>query len=256
MLSLELEVAEKRYPGASRPALVALELAAAAGEFLALVGPSGCGKSTLLGILAGLDRDYRGHLRFQVDQCPIPAPRLGYIFQEPRLMPWLSAEENLRLVLRRHADGENRAREALTAVGLGEWGAAYPGQLSGGMQRRLALARAFCVEPQLLLMDEPFVSLDAPTADALRAQVSDLWQRYRPTVIFVTHNLREALALADRIVFLSAAPGRALLDFPLTLARPRMLEDRAVGELQQRLLSDYPVLLQGRAEPEQQGGRV
>jgi len=246
MLAIDLEVTEKRYRQAPRPAIAGLTLAAARGEFLALVGPSGCGKSTLLAILAGLDRDYQGSVRFSRDGTGILQPRLGFIFQEPRLMPWLSARENLLLVLQGWPDALVRAREALAAVGLAEWEAAYPGQLSGGMQRRVALARAFCVEPEVLLLDEPFVSLDAPTANSLRKLLAALWHAQRPTVVFVTHALREALALADRVQFLSAGPARVVLDLPVTLPRPRMPEDPAVSALQQRLLADHPELLEGR----------
>lgn len=248
MLGLDLQVVEKRFPQATRAAIAGLELHVAPGEFLALVGPSGCGKSTLLAIVAGLDRDFEGRIAFRLGERHVSTPRLGFIFQEPRLMPWLTTLQNLTLVLGEQPDAVEQARAALEAVGLADWEQAYPSQLSGGMQRRVALARAYCVNPEVLLLDEPFVSLDAPTADALRALVAELWEARRPTVVFVTHSLREALALADRVQFLSAGPARAILDLPVALPRPRRLEDPQVSALQQRLLADHPTLLEGRID--------
>lgn len=246
MLALDVRVREKRFPHALQPAIAGLELHVDPGEFLALVGPSGCGKSTLLAIVAGLDREFEGGLAFWRGDQHVTKPRLGFIFQEPRLMPWLTTLQNLMLVLPEQPDALDRARAVLEAVGLAAWEQAYPGQLSGGMQRRVALARAYCVNPEVLLLDEPFVSLDAPTADALRTLVAELWWDRRPTVVFVTHSLREALALADRVQFLSAGPARGILDLPVTLPRPRRLEDAPVSALQRQLLAEHPTLLEGR----------
>lgn len=160
-------------------------------------------------------------------------------------MPWLSVLENVLLVAAEPRLARERAAELLRAMELGEVLGAFPGRLSGGMQRRVALARAFVNEPALLLMDEPFVSLDAPTAERLRAMLVDMWRRSSATVLFVTHDLREALALGDRVCFMSAAPGRVMLDLPVALARPRSVLDPAVVSLQADLLARYPALLAG-----------
>ncbi len=164
-------------------------------------------------------------------------------------MPWLSVMDNLLLVTEPGDAARSRALDLLRAVDLQDVESAWPNQLSGGMQRRVALARAFAAQPEVLLMDEPFISLEAPTADRLREKLVHLWQRNRPTIIFVTHNLREALALADRVVFLSARPARVVMELPLDLPRPRHLEDPAVGALRQRLLDEHPELLAGDGTP-------
>lgn len=222
-------------------ALRDLAFTADAGEFVAIVGPSGAGKSTLLKIISGLDTQFQGTVQHPAQE------RLGFMFQEPRLMPWLTVAHNLQLVDASMA-GE-RLKDALHSVGLGDCAHLFPGQLSGGMQRRVALLRAFSVAPQLLLMDEPFQSLDAPNAEQLRANLQSLWQATRPTVLFVTHNLSEALALADRVLFLTAGPSRVLLELPVTLPRPRSQHDPAVQALRYELLTKYPDLLKGSLEP-------
>jgi NitT/TauT family transport system ATP-binding protein len=214
-----------------------LNFTAQAGEFLAIVGPSGAGKSTLLKIISGLDVAFEGKL-----QLP-SAGKVGFMFQEPRLMPWLTVAQNLSLVDK--AANDLTLTQSLSKVGLKDCAHLYPNQLSGGMQRRVALLRAFSVAPQLLLMDEPFQSLDAPTADQLRTHLLDLWQDTKPTVLFVTHNLQEALALADRVLFLSAGPSRIALDLPLELPRPRGVDSPAVLAMAQQLLQRYPDLLKG-----------
>ncbi len=252
---LEVSVSEKRYAdrgGREHLALRGLQLEAAEGEFVCLVGPSGCGKSTLLNIIGGLDKEATAQV--SVDGRA-PGRETGFMFQEPRLMPWLTVLENVCLVLEHRAGGEQLATELLRAMELDEVLEAYPGELSGGMQRRVALARAFAIEPQLLLMDEPFVSLDAPTAARLRAMLVELWQRRKTTVLFVTHDLREALALGDRVCFLSAAPGRIVLDLPVALPRPRHPQDAAVGNLYEELLRRHPDLLAGLANSAQDAAR-
>jgi NitT/TauT family transport system ATP-binding protein len=217
-----------------------LSFTAGPGEFLAIVGPSGAGKTTLLKIISGLDTAFEGQL-----QLP-SAGKVGFMFQEPRLMPWLTVAQNLALV-DQTATGEKLA-QSLAKVGLKDCADLFPNQLSGGMQRRVALLRAFSVTPQLLLMDEPFQSLDAPTADQLRTHLLDLWQDTKPTVLFVTHNLQEALALADRVLFLSPGPSRIALDLPLELPRPRKVDSPGVQSLAQALLQKYPDLLKGSVD--------
>lgn len=248
---LEIDIACKRYPdrdGRAHVALAGLRLDVRGGQFVAIVGPSGCGKSTLLNVVGGLDRDVDGRVSL-AGQAP---EDIGFMFQEPRLMPWLSVLDNVLLVAPDALAARSRAIELLRAMELGDVLSAYPGRLSGGMQRRVALARGFVNEPALMLMDEPFVSLDAPTAERLRSMLIQLWQRCGSTVLFVTHDLREALALADRVCFLSASPGRVLLDLPIELARPRSPQDADVARLQADLLARHPELLAGLAYDDQQ----
>lgn len=242
---LDIAIDRKTYPdrgGRAHIALAGLRLQAAPGEFLCVVGPSGCGKSTLLNVVGGLDHAMEGRVRFAGSDRP---PAIGFMFQEPRLMPWLSVLDNVLLVSDGSGAARVRARELLDAMELGDVTAAYPGRLSGGMQRRVALARAFINEPQLLLMDEPFVSLDVPTANRLRTMLLRLWDRSRSTVLFVTHDLREALSLGDRVCFLSPAPGRVVLELPIALARPRAVDGDGVLALHARLLAEHPDLLAG-----------
>jgi NitT/TauT family transport system ATP-binding protein len=159
-------------------------------------------------------------------------------------MPWLSVRDNVRLALPADDDGQ-RADALLNDMQLGPYLDAFPNRLSGGQQRRVALARAFVSDPALLLLDEPFQSLDAPTAQHLRDLLLALWARHRPTVLFVTHDLREALSLGDRVLFLSTGPARIVLDLPLDLPRPRSPDGPPVEALRKRLLESYPDLLRG-----------
>ena len=162
-------------------------------------------------------------------------------------MSWLTVRDNVQLVLPGVANAEARANQALLDVGLGGFEEAFPGQLSGGMQRRAALARAFVVEPDVLLMDEPFVSLDSPLAWRLRGKLMELWEGRKPTVLYVTHDLNEALTLSDRVLFFSSRPGRVVLDEKIALARPRAQASAAVRAIEDRLLGDHPELLSGLA---------
>jgi NitT/TauT family transport system ATP-binding protein len=235
-MSLAVQIRAKRFAN-GHLALQELAFSARPGEFVAIVGPSGAGKSTLLKIISGLDTQFEGSL-----QLP-DAARLGFMFQEPRLMPWLTVQQNLQLV-DKTASGA-RLDAALASVGLENCASLFPSQLSGGMQRRVALLRAFLVAPQLLLMDEPFQSLDAPTAGQLRSHLMQLWQASKPTVLFVTHHLNEALALADRVLFLSSGPTHIALDLPVDLMRPRTADAPEVQALGQQLLQRYPDLLKG-----------
>ena len=242
---LEIDIREKTYPAQSgktaHMALSALDFQVPDGQFLCLVGPSGCGKTTLLNLIGGLDDGYEGTIRFGGHSHE---RRIGFMFQAPRLMPWLTVLENVGLVANSQADSD-RGRELLVHMGLADVLDAYPGTLSGGMQRRVALARAFALEPRLLLLDEPFVSLDQPIAERLRTLLLDLWQQRPTTVLFVTHDVREALSLADRILFLSATPGRLVYDMEVPLPRPRHIEDPAIEAERRRLLAERPGLLAG-----------
>lgn len=237
---LQVAIDAKRYAD-GKLVLHQLKFVLRGSEFVAIVGPSGAGKSTLLNLLAGLDRDCDG----RITRGPGAQP-LGMMFQEPRLMPWLNLRDNLQLVLDRPAHQTIDA--VLADVGLAEAANVFPAQLSGGMQRRAALARAFVVAPRLLMLDEPFVSVDAPTRAQLHALLQALWQKSRPTVLFVTHDVREAIALADRVLFLSAAPARVLLDLPVPLQRPRSVDDVEVDAVLRGWLDAHPQLLSGRLD--------
>ena len=181
------------------------------GEVAALVGPSGCGKTTLLRIIAGLDSDFEGSVA-------LPAHgMLGMVFQEPRLLPWRTVEQNVRLAAPQASDAA--LGTLFQALGLTAHRDHFPGELSLGLARRVALARAFAVEPDLLLLDEPFVSLDDALAARLRDELADLVNRRPITTLLVTHNVEEAIGLADRLLLLSLSPARVLADVPVT--RPR-----------------------------------
>jgi ABC-type nitrate/sulfonate/bicarbonate transport system ATPase subunit len=248
MKGLNIRIIEKRFD--DEVVLADVDLTVAAGEFVAIVGPSGVGKTTLLSMVAGLDANYTGAIRY--DGAPLAAPGkspagLGMVFQEPRLMPWLTVGDNVRLAeaerLARDRSYVSRTDSLLDEVGLRACRDAWPGHLSGGMQRRAALARAFVVEPWLLLMDEPFVSLDPPAADQLRALLRQLCARVRPLVLFVTHHLNEALVLADRIVFLGDAPARVVLDYRVEPTDSHDLNSPEVSALSRRLLARHQGLL-------------
>ena len=244
---LRVAVARKTFESPPNLVLEGIEFRVAPGEFVAIVGPSGAGKSTLLNIVAGLDRNYEGAVvPGEVSDDHKEELRIGYVFQAPRLMPWLSALDNVRLVLPPDSTSAGAAGEVLREVGLEGYEHAYPGQLSGGMQRRVALARAFGVNPALLLMDEPFGSLDEPLAWRLREHLQSLWLHRRSMVLFVTHNLEEALSLADRVLFLSPRPARVVLEQVVELPRPRGRDDPGVERLRGALLARHPELLAGR----------
>lgn len=243
--ALLAHIRAKRYPGTrgAQPqvALADLSLSVAAGELVALVGPSGCGKTTLLNIVAGLDRDFTGEVRLAARPDGQPA-RVGYVFQEPRLLPWRTVYENIALVL-----PPQRAaavvKDLLSAVGLAGAQDLYPAQLSGGMSRRIAIARAFAIEPDLLLMDEPFVSLDHDTVEQLHDLLLSLWHARPTTVLFVTHDLREALMLADRLVLLSAAPGHVVDAVPVSLTRSRRHSSAEIERLREEVLRHHRELI-------------
>jgi ABC-type nitrate/sulfonate/bicarbonate transport system ATPase subunit len=234
---LVVEIRGKSFAAADgAPRLVLRDVAfrIAPGEFVALVGPSGCGKTTLLNLIAGLDADFTGSVR--LGDAPTAEARLGYVFQQPRLLPWRTVFENIALVLREPA-APGAIERLLDEVGLAGARDAYPARLSLGMARRAAIARALAIAPELLLMDEPFASLDEVTADRLRALVVELWRARPTTVLFVTHDAREAVLLADRILFLSEPPGRLLADLPVKLAREARADRAAVEAARAELFS-------------------
>jgi NitT/TauT family transport system ATP-binding protein len=224
-------------------ALAGIDLEIADGSFVSLVGPSGCGKSTLLKVVADLMPPTRGRVTIG-GAAPAELRRLGRIglvFQQANLMPWLRVVDNIRLLrdlVRDRAPGtppisSAAVDELIGGVGLQGFAAKYPHQLSGGMQQRVAIARALALDPAVLLMDEPFAALDEITRDRMAFELMRIWHRYRKTVLFVTHSLAEAVFLSDRVVLMSARPGRVHSIFEVDLPRPRDRETRLTDRFHQ-----------------------
>jgi NitT/TauT family transport system ATP-binding protein len=246
-------------------ALDHINLQVKAGEFLCIVGPSGCGKSTLLHLIAGLQQQTSGQIL--IDGKPVQGPGTDriLIFQELGLFPWLTVGQNVEFGMKMKgiakADREERTQYYLRLVHLLQFKDSYTHQLSGGMRQRVALARALATEPDVLLMDEPFAALDAQTRDLLHDELERIWAETGRTIIFVTHNVREAIRLGDRVVLMTFRPGRIKREFPIDLPRPRVLEDTHValaareilGELREEinrsLEVEYNVGIKPRVEP-------
>jgi NitT/TauT family transport system ATP-binding protein len=225
---VRLDNVSKQY-GTGSNALLALDrvsLTVAKGEFVCLLGASGCGKSTLLSLVAGLDEISGGSL-------DIGGRHVSLMFQEAALYPWLSVAGNVELPMRlrgtARAERKQRAEELLEVVRLKGFGHKRPHELSGGMRQRVALARALAQNADILLMDEPFGALDAMTRDILHDELERIWREQELTVLFVTHNVREAVRLGDRVVLLSSRPGRVIEDFPITHERPRRIDSPEVS---------------------------
>ncbi|MEQ6926135.1 ABC transporter ATP-binding protein [Pseudomonas mosselii] len=206
-------------------AVQALDFAIAPGEFVCILGPSGCGKSTLLGALAGHLTPAGGQLLVDGQAVDGPSPQRGMVFQHHTLLPWLRVLDNVAFGLKMQGLGkperQHQAAEMLQLVGLGDFAQRWPSQLSGGMQQRAEIARVLINRPSLLLMDEPFGALDAQTRARMQELLLDIWARIRTTVVFVTHDIDEALFLADRLLVMSSRPGRFIEDLRLDFARPR-----------------------------------
>ena len=196
---------------------------------MALIGPNGCGKSTLLRVLGGLIRPDAGTVSLDGDPVTGPDPRVGLVFQEPRLLAWRTAEANVRFPMELagwpRARQEARASDLLGLVGLREFATARPSTLSGGTRQRVSIARALALEPSVLLLDEPFSALDALTRERFNAELLRLWERTGTTIVLVTHSIPEAVFLADRVVVLSPRPGRVVAEIPVDLPRPRRVAD-------------------------------
>lgn len=205
-----------------------ITLSARPQEFICIVGPSGCGKTTLLRVLAGLLEPTAGEVRFGGEKLARPRRRIGFVFQEANLMPWRTAIENIVLPLELDgvpkAKADTRAYELIGLMGLTGFEHALPRDLSGGMAQRVAIGRALVHEPELLLLDEPFGSLDALTRERMGTELLRIWEAHRSTVLMVTHSITEAVLLADRVLVLSERPARVVLDLPIPIDRPRSLE--------------------------------
>ena len=237
-MSRALVITELRKRYRDLPVLGGVDFDVAPSEVVAVVGPSGCGKSTLLRLVAGLDIRYHGEIRVGEEKVCGPHPAIGLVFQEPRLFPWLTVAQNVAFGLRdRDADGSRAlVADALEAVELTQFASALPKQLSGGMAQRTALARSLVTRPQVLLLDEPFSALDAFTRMRLQDHLLTAWEHYQPTLILVTHDLDEAVYLADRVVVFGERPGRPIDVIPVAPERPRDRRDPALAAVRVALL--------------------
>ena len=230
-------------------ALTDISLTIPDGEFVTIVGPSGCGKSTLLKLLAGLQPVTSG--RVQLDGTPVSAPRqdIGIVFQNPVLLPWRNIMQNVLLPAEVQgqpmAEARARARDLLKLVGLDEFEAKYPMELSGGMQQRASITRALINDPRILLMDEPFGALDAMTREQMNLELQRIWSESGKTVVLITHSIPEAVFLADRVVVLTSRPGRIARIIDVPLRRPRSIDDLSDPDFG-RLCGEIRHLLYGR----------
>ncbi|NJN92860.1 MAG: ABC transporter ATP-binding protein [Anaerolineales bacterium] len=225
---LQVESLYKAFDSPNNGSLLTIaniSFSVSSGEFLCIVGPSGSGKTTLLQILAGLFPPTKGQVWLAGEPLTKPQPEISIVFQKPNLMPWRTVLDNVLLPLQIQAapavEAQQQGQEALALVGLSEFAAAYPKQLSGGMEQRVAVARALIQQPQILLLDEPFGALDALTRERLNVELLRLWQSRNLTAVMVTHNIREAVFLADRVLVLSPRPATISAEFVINLPRPR-----------------------------------
>jgi NitT/TauT family transport system ATP-binding protein len=242
-ISLKIEGVSKTFTGRSGAveALQHVDLDVAAGEFVCLVGPSGCGKSTLLSIIAGLETASSGTIWAAGQKVRGPGTGRVLLFQEAALFPWLDVQHNVEFGLRQAGtpsrDRAAIARRFIEGVHLKGFEKSYVHQLSGGMRQRVAIARALAIDPAVLLMDEPFGALDALTRDRLHAELESIWTSTHKTILFVTHNVREAVALGDRVLVFSPRPGRIVREFQINLPRPRWLENHELVDQAAEILS-------------------
>ena len=234
-----MESLTKAFGDGTAPAIQDISLTVKPGEFVVVVGPSGCGKSTLLNLLAGMLHPDSGSITLDGQPVTAPGPDRAVVFQDHALFPWLTAAENVGFGLKMSGSGDDeraqRVAEALGMVHLSHSGEKLVHELSGGMKQRVAIARALVMDPAVLLMDEPFASLDAQTRTLMHGQLQDLWVQTHKTIIFVTHSVGEAVRLADRIVVLHAMPGRVRKTINVDLSHPRDFDSKDITELVQQV---------------------
>jgi len=244
MSSLTIDRVKKTWhaPGGLQvQAIEEVSLEVSSGQFVAILGPSGCGKSTLLELCAGLEPVSGGEIRIDGEKVVGPNPKAVMVFQEHSLFPWLNVEQNVVFGLRtkgvRPDERWRRGREVLERVKLVKFAKHYPHQLSGGMKQRVAIARALVGSPEFMLMDEPFAALDFQTRVLMQQFLLEIWRGFKSTILFVTHQIDEAISLADRVVVMSASPGRVLEEIRIDLPRPRSMTDPAFNDYRVRLTS-------------------
>jgi NitT/TauT family transport system ATP-binding protein len=254
-IPLKIEGVSKTFTGRSGAveALQHVDLDVAAGGFVCLLGPSGCGKSTLLSIIAGLETASSGTIWAAGQKVRGPGTDRVLLFQEAALFPWLDVQHNVEFGLRQAGTPSREraaiARRFIEGVHLNGFEKSYVHQLSGGMRQRVAIARALAIDPEVLLMDEPFGALDALTRDRLHAELESIWTSTHKTILFVTHNVREAVALGDRVLVFSPRPGRIVREFRINLPRPRSLENHMLVDQAAEILS---VLKHAMSEDQQE----
>ena len=244
MSSLQIRNVRKVWQGARGLTVEAIRdvsLRVSSGEFVAILGPSGCGKSTLLELCAGLEPASGGEILIGAERVAGPNPKAVMVFQEHSLFPWLDVEKNVAFGLQMRGTGLDerwrRGREVLERVKLVKFAKHYPHQLSGGMKQRVAIARALVGNPEFILMDEPFAALDFQTRVLMQQFLLEVWAGFKSTILFVTHHIDEAILLADRVVVMSAAPGRVLEEVTIGLPRPRSMTDPDFNGYRVRLTS-------------------
>ena len=262
MAVVESLAVDYRYPGAGGVlALRTITLSVEHNEFVSIIGPSGCGKSTFLRLVADLLQPSRGQIQINGEPAQVARQKreIGFVFQEPALMPWRRSLSNVRLpleIIGSAAHGRGDPMALLRLVGLGDFSAKYPRQLSGGMRQRVSIARALTYSPSVLLMDEPFGALDKITRDEMNQELLKIWESRKTTVLFVTHDITEAVFLSDRIIVLSPRPGSIQAIVDVRLPRPRALdikrtpdffalEMRVLSELEGRPVNVAPIPAQG-----------
>lgn len=233
---------------AGKPVLVDLSFEVGQGEFVCILGPSGCGKSTLLSTLSGLMHPLEGTIRidgrdlYRDDGPTGPEPRLGFVFQDHRLLPWRTVSQNISLVLKAagfdESEHEGIIRRYLSMLHIEQFYDSWPLNLSGGQRQRVSIARALAIDPLYILMDEPFSTLDEVTARRMRQELLEVWSESRKTIIFVTHSIREAVYLADRILGLTANPGRLYRTIDVDVPRVRSYEDTQLAQLEADIMAD------------------
>ena len=261
-MKLELRAVTKTFTSrwGDTQALQDITLSVAPGEFVCLLGPSGCGKSTLLNIIAGLEKPNSGQVMMDDHLVTGPGRDRVVIFQEAALFPWLNVCDNVAFGLAAvgvpRSERMAKADHYLQIVRLGGFKKAFVHELSGGMKQRVALARALALEPQVLLMDEPFAALDAQTRDSLHDELQEIWAQTGKTILFVTHNVREAFVLGDRVLLMSARPGHIKREFRCKLPRPRQIEDHALVDAAREVLADLKAEVLAAAQEEVERERL
>ncbi|QDI92099.1 ABC transporter ATP-binding protein [Salicibibacter halophilus] len=244
-MKVNLEQVNKTFPKGKNDTLHVLQdidLKIEAGEFVSLLGPSGCGKSTILNLIAGLDSPTSGEVHVNDKKVKGPGTDRVVVFQQGGLFPWMNVLDNVTygLLLKKMSkkEAEEKAMEGLRMVHLGNFTKSFPHELSGGMKQRVAIARSLVMDPDVLLMDEPFAALDEQTRIILHQELQEIWQKTGKTILFITHNIREALTLSERVLLMSTRPGAIKKSFKVQAARPRNPSDSVLVNLEKRVMSE------------------